>query len=247
MANINDTYFEGHYKDIWRAIIPEELTRREAEFMLTYFNLKPGQKVLDLMCGYGRHAIALSKAGLSVTAVDNLKEYVEEIDNSAKQLSLPITAIHSGALEFKSSDNFDLALCMGNSLNFFNASDTLSILKNISQSLNPGGYLLINTWSLAEIAYRQFSEESSGQVSGVEMISTSKFQFSSNRIETETRMITPSGETETKTAIDYIFSINEMESLLTQSNFKLKEIYSIPGRKKFTLGDPRAYIVASKL
>jgi len=26
----------------------------------------------------------------------------------------------------------------------------------------------------------------------------------------------------------------------------MKEIYSIPGRKKFTLGDPRAYIVAEK-
>ena len=32
--------------------------------MLQYFNLQPESKVLDLMCGYGRHAIALAKKGI---------------------------------------------------------------------------------------------------------------------------------------------------------------------------------------
>ncbi|HKB43030.1 MAG TPA: hypothetical protein VKC90_01525, partial [Chitinophagaceae bacterium] len=61
MDNINDTYFDGYYKEIWRAMIPDELTRKEIEFIVPYFNLQPGSKVLDLMCGYGRHAIALAK------------------------------------------------------------------------------------------------------------------------------------------------------------------------------------------
>jgi hypothetical protein len=28
--------------------------------------------------------------------------------------------------------------------------------------------------------------------------------------------------------------------------FAMKEVYNIPGRKKFTVGEPRAYIVAEK-
>jgi len=55
MSNINDLFFDGHYKDIWRAIIPAQLTDREVRFMLEYFDLKPGDEVLDMMCGYGRH------------------------------------------------------------------------------------------------------------------------------------------------------------------------------------------------
>ena len=46
MSNINDTYFDGYYKDIWRSIIPAELTVKEVDFMLSYFNLKQGSKVL---------------------------------------------------------------------------------------------------------------------------------------------------------------------------------------------------------
>ena len=61
MENINDTYFDGYYKDIWRNLIPDELTVKEVDFMLNYFGLNHGNKILDLMCGYGRHSIALAK------------------------------------------------------------------------------------------------------------------------------------------------------------------------------------------
>ena len=71
--------------------------------------------------------------------------------------------------------------------------------------------------------------------------------FHPTRIETESIVIAPDGEMENKTAIDYIFSINEMETMLRQAGLVLKEVYSIPGRKKFTVGEPRAYLVAEKL
>jgi hypothetical protein len=60
-------------------------------------------------------------------------------------------------------------------------------------------------------------------------------------------IITDSGEREEKIGIDYIFSINEMEAMLNRTGFRLKEIYSIPGKKLFAVGDPRAYVVAEKI
>ena len=93
MSNINDTFFDGYYKDIWKAIIPEELTNRESDFLINYFNLKAGNRVLDLMCGYGRHALALGRKGIAITAVDNLAAYISEIDLLAQKENLPIKAI----------------------------------------------------------------------------------------------------------------------------------------------------------
>ncbi len=156
MSNINDTFFDGHYKEIWRSIIPDELTVKEVDFMLPYFNLQPGSKVLDLMCGYGRHAIALSKKGISVTAVDNLGDYVSEIIETAKKEQLPLKVIKDNVIDYTIDDVFDLALCMGNSLNFFNAGDTIKLLTNISSHLKSGGHLLINSWSIAEIVFKDF-------------------------------------------------------------------------------------------
>ena len=73
----------------------------------------------------------------------------------------------------------------------------------------------------------------------------SKYLFSPSRIETETIIIGPKG-TEIKIAIDYIFSVSELTALLKKSRFTLKEIYSIPGKKTFKLGDLRAYITVDK-
>ena len=49
MENVNDTYFDGYYKDIWRNMIPEQLTVKEVEFMIDYFQLHPGSKVLEFV------------------------------------------------------------------------------------------------------------------------------------------------------------------------------------------------------
>ena len=75
----------------------------------------------------------------------------------------------------------------------------------------------------------------------------SKYLVSPARIETESIFIAPDGNTETKKAVDYIYSLNETEAMLNKSGLAVKEIWSIPGKKKFTLGEPRVYIVAEKI
>lgn len=247
MSNINDTYFDGHYKEIWRTLIPDELTIKEVDFMVPYFNLQQGSKVLDLMCGYGRHAIALARKGISVIAVDNLGDYTNEITETGDKEQLPLKVKKTDVISYKIDDEFDLAICMGNSLNFFNADDTTKLFSNISAHLKPGGHLLINSWSLAEIAFKNFKEKGWSQIGDLKFLTDSKLLFHPTRMETESIIISPDGKKETKTGIDYIFSINEMEMMLKQAGLTLKEVYSIPGRKKFTLGEPRAYLVAEKI
>jgi SAM-dependent methyltransferase len=247
MDNVNDIYFDGFYKDIWRSIIPEELTVKEADFMMQYFGLKESSKVLDIMCGYGRHAIALAKRGIDVTAVDNLDDYISEINKSVKENNLSIKAVKADIMQYEPEGNYDLALCMGNSLNFFNPEDAHRLLVKINTHLKPGGYLFINTWSLAEISIRNFTAKSWSDVGELKYITDSKYLFHPTRIEFDSIFLAPDGRMEKKKAVDYIFSVAEMEGLLNSTGFNLKEIYSIPGKKKFTLGEPRAYIVAQSI
>jgi len=247
MSNINDTFFDGNYKKIWRTIIPEELTMKEVDFMIPYFNLVTGSRVLDLMCGYGRHATALCRKAIEVTAVDNLADYINEIKVVAEKENLPIKLFQTSVIDFKTEDRFDLTICMGNSLNFFDADDTVKILSNICSFLKTGGHLLINSWSIAEIVVKNFKEKSWSQVGDLKFLTDSKLLFCPTRIETESIIISQDGKTEIKQGIDYIFSLNEMATMLKMAGLALKEVYSIPGRKKFTVGDPRAYLVAEKI
>jgi len=246
MNNINDTFFDGQYKEIWKSIIPDELTVKEVEFMVPYFKLEQGSRVLDLMCGYGRHAIALAKKGVAVTAVDNLDAYINEIKEAVAKEQLPVTAVKAEVIQYRIEGSYDLAICMGNSINFFNAGDLTKLFTNVATHLKPGGSFLISSWSIAEIAIKNFKDRSWSTIGDVKFLTDAKFLIQPLRIEVESTMIGPDGKSEIKTGVDYIYSINEIEAMLLQAGLLLKEVYSIPGRKKFTVGEPRAYLVAEK-
>jgi SAM-dependent methyltransferase len=246
MGNVNDVYFNGYYKEIWRKIIPDILTTRELDFIVNYFNLQPGSRVLDLMCGYGRHALGLARKGIGVTAIDNLKDYTLELAGISSEEGLPLEVIQADIVTAEINTDFDLAICMGNSLNFFNPGDTLKILQNTSRNLKPGGHLLVNTWSIEEIAIPSFKPRNEGYIDTIHFINESIILENPKRIEITSTMIDESGNREIKTAVDYVYSLEEMSRLFKAAGLELKEVYSIPGKKKFTAGEPRAYIIAVK-
>ncbi len=246
MANINDTYFDGHYKDIWREINPPELTKVEVDFMINNFGLTKDSAVLDMMCGFGRHALALGRQGIAVTAVDNLKTYTDEIAETAAKENLPVNTVQDNIFTYTPQQQYDLAICMGNSLNFFPEEDLLVILKTIVASLKQGGSLLIHSYSLAETVIKHFNPRTWTDIGELRILSKSRYLFFPTRLDTETMMITAGGEIEMKQAVDYIFSLSEMNKILALVGLRLKEVYTIPGRKKFAVGDPYAYMIATK-
>lgn len=244
--NINNSFFDGYYKDIWRQIFPERITLAETDFIISEADLKKGEKVLDIMCGYGRHSLELARRGMQVTAVDNLPDYINEIKEASKIDKLDIQAYCEDVLEMQIDQQYDAACCMGNSLQFFNEDELLKLLVKISGHLKPGGKFFINTWSIAEIALMQVKEKSWARFNDLLFLTDSKYLSDPARIETKSIIITDKGEREEKTGVDYIYTIPELESMLNKTGFQLKEIYSIPGKKLFTAGEPRAYIVAEK-
>ncbi len=73
--------------------------------------------------------------------------------------------------------------------------------------LKPGGHFLINTWSLAEIAIKDFRERAWSEIMELKFLTESKFLFQPTRIETDSIIIAPDGTTEIKKGVDYIYSV----------------------------------------
>src|SRR6266498_1659716 len=157
-SNINNIFFEGSYKHAWKGIIPTGLTEAEVDFIQEIAALNNDKKILDIMCGYGRHTLELARRGVQVTSIDNLQEYIEEIKTKASEQNLSVDAIQADVLHAGLTDTYDAAICMGNSFAFFDRADAVTILKNISSHLKPDGVLIINSWMIAEIAIKYFKE-----------------------------------------------------------------------------------------
>jgi SAM-dependent methyltransferase len=244
--NINNSFFNSVYKDVWKKLIPNGLTEAEVDFIMETAGLQHGDKVLDIMCGYGRHSIELGKRGIDVTSIDNLNEYIEEIKANAHQQNLPVRGIKAGILEVELQENYDAIICMGNSFSFFNKEETSQILKKLSLSLKPGGILIINSWMIAEIALKHFKEKDWFQVEEYKYLLDYKFHFQPNRIESEQTIVSADGTVDVLKGIDYIFSLDELESMFLDAGLSTKELYSTPRKRRFVLGDGRIYIVVEK-
>ncbi len=122
----------------------------------------PGNDVLDLCCGPGRHAIALAQQGFKVTGVDRTPFLLKKAREKAKAARVKIEWIRNDMRTFVRPGSYDLVMSMFTSFGYFdNKHDDLAVLRNIFTNLRPGGACLIDVLGkelLARIFQRTSSE-----------------------------------------------------------------------------------------
>jgi SAM-dependent methyltransferase len=246
LNQLNDHFFDGQYREVWRRTIPAGLTEAEVDFILDVVAPPAGAPMLDLLCGYGRHALELARRGHAVTAVDNSAPYVEEIRTAAAAGSLPVTAVYAPVQDWIPDRAYGAVICMGNSFAFFDAAGTKTLVQKIAAALAPGGCLVINTWMIAEIALHHFKPREWHQLEGFKYLIANQYHLRPARISSEHTIIDAQGKVETLLGVDYIFSLAELETLLEDAGLDLEAVYSTPRKRPFQLGDGRAYIVARR-
>ncbi|MFV1991676.1 MAG: class I SAM-dependent methyltransferase, partial [Acidimicrobiales bacterium] len=90
-------------------------TSNEVEFLVDALGLEPGMRLLDVGCGPGRHAIALAKAGMSVTGIDISQRFVDIANEAASSCGVDATFVRADARSLDYHESFDVAysLCQG--------------------------------------------------------------------------------------------------------------------------------------
>jgi ubiquinone/menaquinone biosynthesis C-methylase UbiE len=129
-------------------------TTQEVRFVIEQLGLKPGDRVLDVGCGPGRHALALATHGVKVVGVDISQRFVDLGNQSARSSSLEGTVqfVKGDARNLPFNAEFDavISLCQGGFGLVGRTEDGAcddAVLNGMAAALKPGGRLGVSAFS----------------------------------------------------------------------------------------------------
>lgn len=125
-------------------------TQGEVDFLIEHLQLTPEQRILDMGCGTGRHALELARRGYHVTGVDLSDGMLEQGRQIAQAEGLATVAFQQAdATRYTTDTPFDRAYCVcEGALGLIGTvsdpqTHDLTIIRNLYNALKPGGRMLI--------------------------------------------------------------------------------------------------------
>ena len=150
---IEKEWFSEWFDSPYYHLLYKNRDDKEAELfidnLIDLLHIKPGQKILDLPCGKGRHSVYFNKKGFDVTGLDlsphNI-QYASQFANSSLRFF-----VHDMRVAY-STDEFDYVVNLFTSFGYFDKQEeNTASMKTLAQALKPGGILAIDFMNVTEV------------------------------------------------------------------------------------------------
>ena len=148
MTGDREGQITGFYENVYCRVAPQQLSaeRLEAELDLIVraLDLPSGARLLDLGCGYGRHAIPLTQRGYAVTAMDLSRASLAVARRSAREAGVRVRWLRRDMRDIPFTDYFHAVICMGAFGALDNDQEDLKVLLAVQAALQPGGRFVLD-------------------------------------------------------------------------------------------------------
>ena len=176
-----ESFFDAH-APVYEDNVFTKNTFMEVDFLLEELSLRPGDSILDVGCGIGRHSIELAKRGYALTGLDLSSEMLARAASAAKNAGVHVEWIHSDATKFSFPGRFDAAICLcEGAFGLLGQGDDsidhpLSILGNVSRSLKPQAKAVFTVLNaVAMLRKYQNKDVAGGRFDPLTMVESSEY------------------------------------------------------------------------
>src|SRR5258708_5445663 len=136
--------YSRQWFEFFHAGIDGARTIRETEFICRCAPLPEFRKILDVCCGMGRHARALSDRGYSATGIDRDTDTIAKARELGGGSNYVVTDIRNYQPE---PGTFDAVMVMGQSFGHFDAGTNSEVLRKLASSIRKGGRVILDLWN----------------------------------------------------------------------------------------------------
>ena len=200
-----------------------EQTLREVDFIESSLAVSKGAQVLDIGCGYGRHAIELVQRGLTVTGLDLSLPLLIRAADEAQRRALSVNFVHSDMRGLAFDREFDGAYCMLSTFGYFDEESNLKVAEGIARALKPGGRFLLDVvnrdYIVGDLPARIWWE---GE--GCVVLEEVEFNFNTSRILTHRSVVFEDGRQLDHEISVRAYSLHELGKLFRQTGFRVIDV-----------------------
>lgn len=212
--------------------LTSQATQAEAEFVIDAMSLAPGAQVLDVGCGYGRHAMELAARGLHVVGLDLSTPLLVRGGEEAQRRGLTINFVHGDMRELDFENQFDAAYSLFSSFGYFEDETNKSTLLNIARALKPKGKILLEIlnrdYLIADLPTRVWWEGD-----GCVVLEEVEFNYFSSRVLVNRSVVFDDGRQLEQEISVRAYSLHEVGKLMHAAGFRVLEVsggYQMRGR-----------------
>ncbi len=252
-------FFHGLPQLAWKAAQTDEQTQLDLELIVETLDFGPGDRLLDVFCGYGRHALPLARMGAHLTGVDIAPDYIAELQSAARQQKLPVVAVEGDILTLPIADiqagagpasQFDAAYCLGNSFSFFPRPDLQDFLGRLATVLRPGGRLLVHSQMVAESVLPDYQSRNWQPIeladgSTLLFMVENEYHPLDGRVDSQLTYV-HGAETQTRTAQHYVYTLADLSQLFRAAGLPLIDVFGTEQGDAYAVGDADAWLLAEK-
>jgi|GEM_PF-169165 len=232
------------YLYFYQESLTDERTDTEVRALVGLLELDKPLKILDLACGFGRHANRLAALGHTLTGVDLTPGFLDIARKDARDRGVRVAYLQGDMRTIEFHEEFDRVMLLFTAFGYFSDEQNQQVLVRIARALKPGGLLIFdshNRDAFLKEMHPCFVMEKEGNL----MIDRLSFDGQSGRWYNH-RIVIRDGVRKDKPFFVRLYNLSELKSMLAQAGLELHHVYASWDAREFTADARRLVVLARK-